>query len=94
MQSLMDDIQKFEEWSGQLDNGETLLIVPEPEPVHYLVFWDTSNGKMQSVKDLVYERTLVTKDTIKVHLLDPKQTISVSSVKTVGNFRYLVVVTP
>ena len=35
-----------------------------------------------------------TKDTIKGHLFDPKQVISVFSTKTVGNFRYLAVVTP
>ncbi len=75
-------------------NGETLLIVPESEPVRYLVFWTTPNGNIQPGKDLVYERTLTTKDTIKGHLLDPKQTIAVFSVKSVRNFRYLPVVTP
>ncbi len=84
MQSLMNTIQKFEEWSGMpvntlktkqmtVDgvrgnrtmveevtyNGETLLIVPESEPVRYL-----GNG------------------------LHPMGTC------TVGNFRYLTVVTP
>ena len=49
---------------------------------------------MQTTKDLVYERTLAAKDTIKGHLLDPKQAITVSSVKVVGNFRYLAAVTP
>ncbi len=75
MQSLMDVIQKFEEWSGMTvntlktnqmtvdgvqdnrttveditHNGETLLIVPESEPVRYLGFWTTPNGNMQEAK--------------------------------------------
>ena len=75
-------------------NGETLLIVPESEPVRYLGFWATPNGNMHVAKDLVYERTLVAKETIRGHLLDPKQVISVFSAKVVGNFRYLAVVTP
>ena len=108
MQSLMDVIQKFEEWSGMTvntlktnqmtvdgvqdnrttveditHNGETLLIVPESEPVRYLGFWTTPNGNMQAVKDLVYERTLDVKETIRDH-----------SSKVVGNFRYLATVTP
>ena len=119
MQSLMDAIQKFEEWSGMpvntlktkqmtvygvrgnrtileevTYNREPLLIVPESEPVRYLGFWATPNGNMQAAKDLVYERTLAAKDTIKGHLLDPKQAIAVFSAKAVGNFRYLAAVTP
>lgn len=63
MQSLMDTIQEFEKWSG----------MPESESVRYLGFWATSNGNMQAVKDLVYERTLVAKETIRGHLtLDPE----------------------
>ena len=53
-------------------NKEILLIVPESELVRYLGFWATSNGNMQAAKDLVYERTLVVKETIRGHPLDPK----------------------
>ena len=74
-------------------NKEILLIVPESEPVRYLGFWATPNGNMQAAKDLVYERTLTTKETIRDHPLDPKQAIEIFSSKAIGNFRYLAVVT-
>ena len=119
MQSLMDDVQQFEEWSGMpvntlktkqmtVDgikenrtetekvtyNNETLLIVPESEPVRYLGFWATPSGNMQAAKDLVYERTLAAKETIRGHPLDPKHTVAIFTAKVIGNFRYLAVVTP
>ena len=62
-------------------NKEILLIVPESEPVRYLGFWATPNGNLQAAKDLVYERTLVTKETIRDHPFDPKQVIEIFSVK-------------
>ena len=74
-------------------NKEILLIVPESEPVRYLGFWATPNGNMQAAKDLVYERTLTTKETIRDHPLDPKQVIEIFSAKAIGSFRYLAVVT-
>ena len=49
---------------------------------------------MQTDKDLVYDRTLRAKKVIQGHPLDPKQAMAMFSAKTVGNFRYLVAVTP
>ena len=49
---------------------------------------------MQSVKDLVYDRTLRVKEAIQGHPLDPKQAMEMFSDKEVGNFRYLTSVTP
>ena len=75
-------------------NNETLLIVPESESVRYLGFWSTPDGNMQASKDLVYERTLAAKETIRGHPLDPKQVVAIFTAKTIGNFRYLAAVTP
>jgi hypothetical protein len=69
--------------------NEPLTITPESEVVRYLGFWTTPNGNMQSSMDLVFERTLKTKETIQGHPLDPKEAIEVFVVKGVGNFRYL-----
>ena len=49
---------------------------------------------MQAAKDLVYERTLAAKETIRGHPLDPKQAVAIFTAKAIGNFRYLAVVTP
>jgi hypothetical protein len=80
-------------WSGiQVTvtyRNEPLTITPEPEAVRYLVFWFTPNGNMKSAMDLVFERTIKSKETIQGHPLDPKQAIEVFVAKTVGNFRYL-----
>jgi hypothetical protein len=119
MQTLLNAIQEFEEWSGIPVNtmktkqmtvdgieanraiiedltchDKSLPIAPESESVRYLGFWATPNGNMQVVKDLVYDRTLRVKESIQGHPLDPKQAMSMFSAKTVGNFRYLPVVTP
>ncbi len=67
---------------------EPLAITPEYEAVRYLVFWATPNGNMKSAMDLVFERTIKTKETIQGHPLDPKQAIEVFVAKAVGNFRY------
>jgi len=75
-------------------NNKLPPIAAESESVRYLGFWATPNGNMQAVKDLVYERTLKVKVTIQGHPLDPKQAMTMFSVKTVGNFRYLAAVTP
>ena len=75
-------------------NNETLLIVPESESVRCLGFWATPNRNMQAAKDLVYERTLAAKETIRGHQLDPKQVIEVFLAKSIGNFRYLAAVMP
>ncbi len=69
--------------------NEPLTITSESEVVRYLGFWTTPNGNMQSSMDLVFERTLKTKETIQGHPLDPKEAIEVFVVKGVGNFRYL-----
>jgi hypothetical protein len=49
---------------------------------------------MQVAKDLVYNRTLQAKEAIQGHPIDPKQAMTMFSDKVVGNFRYLVAVTP
>ncbi len=119
MQTLLNVIQEFEEWSGIPVNvmktkqmtvdgietnrtiieeltyhGKSLPIAPKSESVRYLGFWATPNGNMQTAKDLVYDRTLRTKESIHGHPLDYKQVISTFSAKAVGNFRYLSAITP
>ncbi len=49
---------------------------------------------MQAAKDLVFDRTSRAKESIQGHPLDQKQAMSMFSTKAVGNFRYLVAVTP
>ncbi len=44
-----------------------LDITPETEAVHYLGFWATSNGNMQTAMQLVMDRTLRAKETIQGH---------------------------
>ena len=41
---------------------------------------------MQAAMNLVFDRTLKTKETIQGHPLDPKQAIEVFAAKAVGNF--------
>ena len=90
MQTLLDAIQEFKEWSGipvnamktkqmtvdgvaanrtiaktRTCNNKPLHIAPESESVRYLGFWATPNGNMQAATDLVYDRTLRAKETIK-----------------------------
>jgi hypothetical protein len=77
-----------------VDHDKTLPISPESESVRNLGFWATPNGNMQTAKDLVYERTLRAEESIQGHPLDPKQTMTMFSAKTVGNFRYLAEITP
>jgi hypothetical protein len=43
---------------------------------------------------LVYDRTHRDKESIQGHPLDPKQAMSMFSVKAVGNFKYLAAITP
>ncbi len=67
-QMTVDDIKENRTETEKVTyNNETLLIVPESEPVRYLGFWVTPNGNMQAAKDLVYERTLAVKETIRGH---------------------------
>jgi hypothetical protein len=75
-------------------HDKSLPITPESESERYLGFWSTPNDNMQVAKDLVYDRTLRAKESIQGHPLDPKQAMTMFSVKTVGNFRYLPAVTP
>ncbi len=72
-----------------VDHDKPLPISPESESVRYLGFWATPNGNIQTAKDCVYERTHQAKESIQGHPLDPKQTMTMFSAKTVGNFRYL-----
>jgi hypothetical protein len=90
MQTLLNAIQEFEEWSGipvntlrtkqMTVNGiednraiieeltyhdKPLPIDPESESVRYLVFW----ANIQSVKDLVFDRTRRAKKSIQGHWL-------------------------
>ena len=93
-QMTVDDVRGNRATTEKLTyNTEILLIVPESKPVRCLGFWVTTNGNMQTGKDLVYERTLTVKETIRGHPLDSKQTIEIFSTKGIGNFRYLEVVT-
>ena len=83
-QMTVDDIkEKRTEIEEVKYNNETLLIVPESEPVRYLGFWVTPNGNMKASKDLVYERTLTAKETIRGNPLDPKQAVATFTAKAI-----------
>jgi hypothetical protein len=94
-QMTVDDIETNRTLREKLKyHGKSLPIAPESESVRYLGFWATPNGNIQAVKDLVYDRTLRTKEAIQGHPLDHKQGMGTFSTKAVGNFRYLTAITP
>ncbi len=91
MQTLLNAIQEFEEWSGiPVNTMKTKqmtvdVIETNGEIIEVLTYHDN---------DLVYDRTLRAKEAIQGHPLDPKQVMTMFSTKSVGNFRYLSAVTP
>jgi hypothetical protein len=63
MQTLLNAIQEFEEWIGIPVN--TMKTKQMTVDGRYLGFWATPNGNMQAAKDLVYDRTRRTKESIR-----------------------------
>ena len=48
-----------------------LCTTPETESVRYLGFWVTPNGDIQTSQDLVFDRALKFKETIKSQPINP-----------------------